>query len=44
MEYVGVDVAKDKLGSLWLQDRKSEKLKTKIHRNTKWSLFFGQRP
>jgi transposase len=34
MEYVGIDVAKDKLDSLWLRDRKSEKVKTKIHRNT----------
>jgi transposase len=34
MEYVGIDVAKDKLDSLWLRDRKTEKVKTKIHRNT----------
>jgi hypothetical protein len=29
MEYVGIDVAKDKLDSLWLRDRKSEKLRQK---------------
>jgi hypothetical protein len=29
MEYVGIDIAKDKLDSLWLGDRKSKKIKTK---------------
>jgi hypothetical protein len=29
MEYVGIDIPKDKLDSLWLRDRKSEKIKTK---------------
>lgn len=35
MQYIGIDVSKAKLDCLWLRDTENQKVKTKVHENSK---------